>query len=427
MTNHPFWTLHDVVSFIELIRYVIVSLVVVASVLFWRTRPFRISKDLPGPERYGWFGVTLGGETGEILKGESFDWGHWPTLGLELSRRYGFRTWGGPTLNIGFGGAFFNVVSPQVLEYVLNNNCTNYVKGKLIKSFDELMGQAIFTSDGDIWKFHRRVVVSILSRDTVAHGASLLLSKLQVVEDYLTSKEGQVIDFQLLAYKMIFDVFMKLAFGVELDQVNDKPTKDLEAFVEAFNKLQYYTHFRFADLLWEYKQLFCIGERERKILECKKVIDDFAYEVIASTRQNAKLMEQKDVISRFLQHSRNMNEAEPSKKELRDFVMTFVMAGRDSTAAALSWTLWELTRHPSHIDTIREEVDRVCRGKVSAESAEKLPFTMSVIMEALRLHSPAPELFRFAVKDDGWHIRSGWFLCNVFALLHQPQRQSMGY
>lgn len=400
LINALFWSSDRFLLLAEFVGYAVCGLAVVAACIFWWIRPFPISKDLPGPERSGWLGVTLGSESQELLKGESLEWGSWPTLGLELSRRYGFRTWGGPTLNLGFGGAFFYVVSPQSLEYILKDNCTNYPKGKLANSFEELMGQAIFTSDGEVWKFHRRVVVSILSRETVAHGASLLHAKLRQVEDYLLSKEGQVIDFQDLAYKMIFDVFVKLALGVEINQVTDKPAKDLEAFVDAFDKLQYYIHLRLGGIWWEIKKRFRIGECERKILECKKIIDEFAHTVIESAKQNSTVTEQKDIVSCFLQYSRKMNEADPSEKELRDFVMTFVMAGRDTTAAALSWTLWELTRHPSHMDAIREEVDRICNGVFSAENTENLPFTTAVIMEALRLHSPAPELFRFAVNDD---------------------------
>jgi len=112
-----------------------------------------------------------------------------------------------------------------------------------------------------------------------------------------------------------------------------------------------------------------------------------------------------------LQYSCDRKEREPTDKELRDFVMTFVMAGRDTTAATLSWTLWELTRHPTYIDTIREEVDKVCHDDFTYENVDKLRFTHAVIMEALRLHSPAPDSFRFAVKDDtlpdGTYIPAG--------------------
>jgi cytochrome P450 len=241
-----------------------------------------------------------------------------------------------------------------------------------------------------------------LSRDTVKYASTLMKAKLQHVESYLMSKEGETIDFQDLAYKLIFDVFLNLAFGVELDQLDAlaEQTIRMEAFVDAFNKLQYYTHLRFNDLLWEIKQKYCIGERERNVKKCKQVIDDFAYGLIRQTKQNTSY-EGKDIVSRFLKYNRESKEAELSEKELRDFVMTFVMAGRDTTAAALSWTLFELTKHPTLIDIIREEVDRVCKDdNFTIESIEALPFTNAVIMETLRLHSPVPDNFRFAVKDD---------------------------
>ena len=182
------------------------------------------------------------------------------------------------------------MVSPDCLQHILKDNFENYEKGKLTASFRELMGKAIFTSDGDIWKFHRKIVATILSRETVKHAATLMKAKLTSVKEYLTemSETGKVFDFQDLCYKIIFDVFAKLAFGVELNQVNairnekvaDSNQQKMDEFTDAFDRLQYYTHLRFNDLLWQFKQKYGIGEREKKVVQCQEIIDDFAYGII---------------------------------------------------------------------------------------------------------------------------------------------------
>lgn len=387
-----------------------VSLFLIAfSVFLWWIWPLKISDDVPGPKRtrklFGYSVMSFSqSDNAQFLDG---GWDQWPTIGLNMARRCCFQTWGAPTPNIGFGGAFFSVVSPSCLEHILKTNASNYVKGKLVKSFHELMGKAVFTTDGEEWKFHRKIVTSIMGRDTVMYGAKLLQSKLLQVEAHLLAKEGESLDFQNLAQKMIFDVFVQLTFGVDLGliDVNNKVFSSdddiFEDFTRAFDELLDCTHARFDDLFWEIKQRFHLGASERKVVQCQRVIDRFAFGVIERTRrQNRREIDQEDVLSRFIQYAREKGGYDPSDQQLRDFVMTLVMAGRDTTAAALSWIFWELSRHPAYVDLIREEVDLACQDEFSFETTKKLPMTWAVVMESLRLHPTAPESFRFAQDQD---------------------------
>ena len=93
--------------------------------------------------------------------------------------------------------------------------------------------------------------------------------------------------------------------------------------------------------------------------------------------------------------------------------MSFVIAGRDTTASALSWVFWELTQHADVADRVVEEIDRVLQGEKPTydEVTNKMPYMQAVIKEAMRLHPPVPEDIKFAVKEDflpdGTHIPAG--------------------
>lgn len=93
------------------LAYAAGGLLVTLMALWWWIRPFPVDPSVPGTKRHWLLGTTF--EDNENFLSdkdkEAFEWGHWPTLSLAVSRRYNFRTWGGPTVNIGFGGAFFNV------------------------------------------------------------------------------------------------------------------------------------------------------------------------------------------------------------------------------------------------------------------------------------------------------------------------------
>ena len=163
------------------------------------------------------------------------------------------------------------------------------------------------------------------------------------------------------------------------------------------------------------KQLFCLGQHEKRILECATVIDNFAEEMINRIRAEATSAsneEKDDVITRYINYAATSNkiyggEKAPTNKELRDVVMNFILAGRDSTACALSWTMYELTRHPQWMNKIREEALLICgmkegtgEGRYDVKQIGKLKITHAVVMEALRLHPPVAEDFKFAVGDD---------------------------
>ncbi|KAL3911893.1 MAG: hypothetical protein SGILL_007103, partial [Bacillariaceae sp.] len=295
----------------------------------------------------------------------------------------------------------------------------NYVEGKLAKSFFEIIGKTAFTTDGDEWKFHRKITVNILNREAVQYTSTIMNQKLQRLETYLkTLKRDQVVDFQEISYKLILDVLFQWAFGLDIDQFQDDDSGDSKAknipqVIEAFDNLQLYTHQRFNDLFWEIKQKYCIGEREQKIKECTKIMDDFCHQLIQETReqqqqQNASSTTQpvrEDVISRYLRYT-DKEKVACTDQMLRDFCMQFLLAGRDSTSAALSWCLYELTRHPTWTLALREEVDQIC-GKGSDNAAEftmdaiqRMKILPAIVNETLRLHSPAPDNYRFAVKDD---------------------------
>jgi cytochrome P450 len=183
------------------------------------------------------------------------------------------------------------------------------------------------------------------------------------------------------------------------------------SFVDAFDEMQLLIHQRLKDFFGEFKQRRGIGKREKQIKHCAQIIDDFADEIINATRSSDN-HDRPDVVSTYLSYCEEQGEPAPTNQELRDLVISMVLAGRDTTAAALTWTIYELTKNPDVVRQIREEVDQVCRGReLSFELVHKLPYTHAVVMESLCLHPPVPDTFRFLknadVLPDGTHIPAG--------------------
>lgn len=335
-----------------------------------------------------------------------------------------------PVPNIGLlGGALYSLVSEANIQHVLKDNFENYEKGGNFKAaLEEFLGNGIFTADGNQWKHHRKVASNMFSRNLMRHGTAIAIKQVKKVvtklERHLSSNaSSDPVDIQDIFFRMTIDVFASIAFGVELDSTlgeNQHP------FAIAFDEVQNLSQKRFKDPFWRISRFFQSTQAEKRIRSSVKVIDNFASEVIRGRRRDASNGENigPDLLSRFLD-TKDPNLI-PAEAELRDIVMNFMIAGRDTTACALSWTMYELAKHPDVTERIIEEVNRVCNDSSSHETKERtgknantsgrprsfsdlehsfenisnLTYTHAVVMEVLRLHPSVPVDIKFAKHDD---------------------------
>jgi len=145
-----------------------------------------------------------------------------------------------------------------------------------------------------------------------------------------------------------------------------------------------------------------------------KIINGFASDVIQRRRQDElKSLERQDLISHYLRIMKSKNQPF-SDEDMRDVITNFILAGRDTTACALSWFFYELTQHPDVEEKVLEEILRVKEEYPDLqgfEFASLLQYTECALLESLRLHPPVPADDREALADDklpdGTFVKSG--------------------
>lgn len=112
--------------------------------------------------------------------------------------------------------------------------------------------------------------------------------------------------------------------------------------------------------------------------------------------------------------------------QLRDEVVTLVLAGHETTAMLLTWTWWLLSTHPGTADALHAELDGVLAGAApTVDDVVRLPYTRAVVAESLRLYPPAWTLGRRLVADveaDGWLIPRGSQVMASQWVLHRDPR-----
>ncbi|KAJ6879244.1 hypothetical protein NC652_032728 [Populus alba x Populus x berolinensis] len=313
---------------------------------------------------------------------------------------------------------------PVNVEYILKTNFENYGKGDLnYNNLSGLLGDGIFTVDGDKWRQQRKVSSYEFSTKVLRDFSSVVFRKnvaklANIVSE--AAKANQSMDIQDLFMKSTLDSIFKVAFGVELDSMCGSNEEGVK-FTSAFDDASALTLWRYVDVFWKIKRFLNIGS-EAALKKNVKVVNDFVYKLINKkielmrNSEEVSSLKKDDILSRFLQ----VTENDPTY--LRDIILNFVIAGKDTTAAALSWLIYMLCKHPAVQNKIAQEVKEATKVKeitdfaefaasINEEALEKMKYLHAAITETLRLYPSVPVDAKVCFSDDtlpdGFNVRKG--------------------
>ncbi|CAM0885114.1 unnamed protein product [Alopecurus aequalis] len=347
-------------------------------------------------------------------------------------------------LGLGNGVA---TASPDVVDHFLRASFPNYVKGERFASpFGDLLGRGMFLADGRLWSLQRKLAsYSFSSRELRRFSGRVLRAHLRGrLLPFLDAAagSGEAVDLQDVLKRFAFDNICSVAFGVEsstLLEAEGGKQRRHEAFFAAFDDAMEISFGRILQpttLVWRAMRLANIGA-ERRMREAIRVVDEYVMGMVeASEQSRARGGEdhEQHLLSRF---SAAMDEEasapgcgelgamfgtpDAKRRFLRDVVVSFVLAGKDSTSSALTWFFWLLAANPRCERRVHEEVTHLHRPVADAESDDDggyeelkgMHYLHASITEAMRLYPPVPINSRVAAADDvlpdGTAVRAGWF------------------
>ncbi|XP_057731568.1 cytochrome P450 94C1-like isoform X1 [Arachis stenosperma] len=302
-----------------------------------------------------------------------------------------------------------NIVTsnPINVEYMLKTRFQNYPKGRPFSAIlGDLLGHGIFNVDGSAWMFQRKMASLELGSVAVRTYA------LQIVTEEIRTRllplmvssvacgqqdQDSVMDLQDILRRFSFDNICKFSFGVDPGCL--QPSLPVSPFAAAFDtasKLSAERAMTSSPITWKIKRLLNIGS-EKKLKQAIKIINNLAEELI-NKRRKIGFSTRKDLLSRF------MSSVENDNKYLRDIVVSFLLAGRDTVAAALTGFFFLLSKNPSVEVLIREELDRILDNPVqecaSFEQLQQMHYLTAAIYESMRLFPPVQFDSKFAQEDD---------------------------
>jgi cytochrome P450 len=311
--------------------------------------------------------------------------------------------------------------NPLNVEYFLKTNFENYPKGELlITTLEDFLGRGIFNSNGELWRVQRKTASYVFNtkslRSFVMDNVVVEISTRLVPILAKASETRQVLDLQDMLERFAFDNICKVAFNVDPAGLGGDRTDGSE-FMQAFDDAAALSTERFLcslPLLWKFYKFFDIGS-ERKLKKSIKIVHEFADNIIQSRMEQKMEKKDEDLLSRFIGNDENSNEF------LRDIVISFILAGRDTTSSALSWFFWLLSLNPDvesnilkELETIRSRNRKKIGDAYSFEDLRDMHYLHATISETLRLYPPVPVDILACRSDDvlpdGAFVGRKWFV-----------------
>ncbi len=140
---------------------------------------------------------------------------------------------------------------------------------------------------------------------------------------------------------------------------------------------------------------------KRRIARSMAVVRQVVRDIIRAhqAERTDGAQKQTDILTMLLQ-ARDEEGQGMSAQQIEDEVMTFFLAGHETTALALTWTFYLLTQHPAALAQMQAEVDAVLGGRPPTQAdLPRLPYTLQVLKESMRLYPPSSAIIRVALRD----------------------------
>ncbi len=281
------------------------------------------------------------------------------------------------------------------IEHVFSANAQNYHKGKYNEGLRPLLGYSIFLSEDDLWAKQRRETAPIFSGGNFPDFA---LRIGEAVEAMIRRWEprvakGELIDMNAETMKLTLDVVLRALFHEDSE----------EALMHMKDALG--TMLRMAEgRIWSIINLpLWLVLRLPKYKKTMAFLDTLTTELTERRRANKVYPE--DLLSRLIECHGDTQE---ERKLLRDNVLSFLLAGHETTANGLAWTFYELGRHTEIRQKVITEIDSITGRRLpDMEMIKKLNYTRQAFFEALRLYPPVWTMSRRAMIDDTLPLEDG--------------------
>jgi cytochrome P450 len=308
-----------------------------------------------------------------------------------------------------------SVVRPEAMERIFVSNPKNYAKGRAYAPIREFLGDGLVTLDGDRWRERRRLLQPHFHRTRLATMVEGMVAVIDAYLDHLRERlpNGGVIDMHREMVALTLDIVFNALFGPGLARGRDIRYELLTDSVVVMNQ-------RVEGMP---VPLWIPTASNRRFKRTLAALDAAVFAIIAAARQRSEA--DPTLLGMLLDTVDDESGTRLSERAIRDEVMTFYVAGHETTALMMTW-LFALTGGRTDVwGAIEDELARTLHGRTPRfEELAQLGYVRQVIDETLRMRPATAALSREVLADDelmGHQVEAGSFvLMYIHGLHHHP-------
>lgn len=293
------------------------------------------------------------------------------------------------------GGRVFMVNEPKWVRHVLVENASAFPKHELMHNLLEpLLGVSIFTTNGEVWERQRRLVDQAFTSaklQTVFPEMQLAVAAMLKRLDKVADGRSQEIDGEMTY--VTADVMFRAILSEPLTAIDAK--KIYESFL-VFQKYAQRASLLMMYRLWAWPMRFACKRPARRIRQILSKIIARRYELV----DQADVVVPDDILNGLMQAVDPVHGDKFDYMETVDQVCMLFLAGHETSASTLAWSLYLLSRSPEVQDRIVEEINAYAPdGELSFAVVRKLKLVANVFRETLRLYPPVGFFVRTSAQD----------------------------
>lgn len=274
------------------------------------------------------------------------------------------------------------------IDYIFHKGAIHYHKGKYNEGLRPLMGNGVFLSEGALWKKQRRDMAPVFAHKNFPDFTNQIVAAVEAMLERWQPKitAGEKIDLAQETPWLTFDVILRALYH---EAGGDKAThiRDCLGTMLRLAEKRIWSPFALP-MKWAVKL--------PKYARTMRFLDQVTFELIESRRQEKAYPD--DLLSRLLEcHGKGAEE----QQLLRDNILSFMLAGQETTGNAITWAFYELARHTEARRKAVKEIDTILAGAAPVyDTAKNLDYLRQVFCEILRMYAPAWTMSRHTVTED---------------------------
>jgi cytochrome P450 len=275
---------------------------------------------------------------------------------------------------------------PRFVESVLVDQHQNFRKDRVVRNTRWIFGDGLLTSEGPSWLRQRRIIQPAFHRERIA---SYVEAMTGYAEEMLGEwRDGETRDVHREMMGLTLRIVAKVLFGLEVKGESEKIAAALNVLIGqgSGGKMVLPPILRYLPV-----------PAMVRVRRAARELDEVAYEIIRQRRNNGHASG--DMLAMLMQ-AQDADGSRMSDQQLRDEAITFLLAGHETTALALSWAWYLLSQNPDVEKRLHAELEQVLQGRApTAQDLPCLPYAERVMKEAMRLYPPGWAIARTVIRE----------------------------